>query len=492
VHLDAESEIFGKIDRKFDFIVCREVLEHIENYSALLVQIRKLLKDDGLLILSVPTGFTERLFSLFDPAWAAKSQHVNVFSKKILTQIFDRTRFAITKLERQGFKWALFWLLLSPLRVDHVMGNPKSHRRIVSIALKLVKAVSSLSVLDTLGNYAFPKSYFFYVKKRRPRVLVVYDYPDWILGRWAKQIEIGFCDKLEIMPVSMFECSKDARYTKHLVETADLIHFLLPHCFELFKPLLDNKKVITTINHWMDWSFVSRAAMESDEIMAVSTEWRNKLVAQGVPANRVTVVNCGVEECFFGERAPLLEPSSKTTIGFFGKLDSNEQDRKGTRHFVRLVEHISSSGNSASFRIVIAGQGWRELAGEMRMRGIEVMDFGYVQAEKMPNLYRSVDVYLVLSDVEGGPVTILEAMASNTLVFSTRIGLAADIIQEGETGIIIDAAKPREILSKLMYYRNNPEAAQALRERARRFVRGNMTFAKVLSPLGELYERVLR
>jgi len=48
IHLD-----FLK-DRKFDVIICFEVIEHVANYFQCLKEIRRLLKHDGILIISTP------------------------------------------------------------------------------------------------------------------------------------------------------------------------------------------------------------------------------------------------------------------------------------------------------------------------------------------------------------------------------------------------------------------------------------------------------
>jgi glycosyltransferase involved in cell wall biosynthesis len=52
--------------------------------------------------------------------------------------------------------------------------------------------------------------------------------------------------------------------------------------------------------------------------------------------------------------------------------------------------------------------------------------------------YDAIDVCLVTSRDEGGPRAVLESMASGAPLVSTRVGQAADLVRDGETGWLVD------------------------------------------------------
>lgn len=52
-----------------------------------------------------------------------------------------------------------------------------------------------------------------------------------------------------------------------------------------------------------------------------------------------------------------------------------------------------------------------------------------IKIEDMPNLYSLIDIYLVTSSSEGGPTTLLEALATKTLTLSTDVGCASDFLE---------------------------------------------------------------
>jgi glycosyltransferase involved in cell wall biosynthesis len=98
---------------------------------------------------------------------------------------------------------------------------------------------------------------------------------------------------------------------------------------------------------------------------------------------------------------------------------------------------------------------------------------------------------MMLSDVEGGPVTVAEAMASKCLVFSTNIGLSKDIIQDKQNGVLINNVDYEGIIDKIFYYYNNSELRRSIIENGYDFARNNMTYDKTFEPLRYLYREVI-
>lgn len=67
-------------DASFDKVICSEVLEHIPDYRAALQEIRRVLKPAGLLCISVPRRWPERLcWALSKPYHQARGGHLRIF-----------------------------------------------------------------------------------------------------------------------------------------------------------------------------------------------------------------------------------------------------------------------------------------------------------------------------------------------------------------------------------------------------------------------------
>ncbi|PLW84343.1 SAM-dependent methyltransferase [Kineobactrum sediminis] len=81
-------------DATFDKVICSEVLEHIPDYRAALMEIRRVLKPQGMLCVSVPRRWPERL------CWALRKQyhlvpggHLRIFRRGMLR----------SEIEHRGF-----------------------------------------------------------------------------------------------------------------------------------------------------------------------------------------------------------------------------------------------------------------------------------------------------------------------------------------------------------------------------------------------------
>ncbi|MBS0237767.1 MAG: glycosyltransferase [Proteobacteria bacterium] len=70
---------------------------------------------------------------------------------------------------------------------------------------------------------------------------------------------------------------------------------------------------------------------------------------------------------------------------------------------------------------------------------INLPNLTYVEAsyDDYPRYFGEMDVYVSLSELEGGPIPVIEAMMSNVIPVATRTGFAEDVIDQGGTGYVI-------------------------------------------------------
>jgi len=86
-------------DKKFDFISCLEVIEHIENAENLIKEIKRVLKDNGYLLISTPNyAFVGvRLKILFGFSIPDEGYHFRFFTHKSLIKLLKKEGFKIIK-----------------------------------------------------------------------------------------------------------------------------------------------------------------------------------------------------------------------------------------------------------------------------------------------------------------------------------------------------------------------------------------------------------
>ncbi len=322
--------------------------------------------------------------------------------------------------------------------------------------------------------------------KERPLIAVSYDINGWILQRWAKNIKALNEHKYDFLLFSVHHLKKDPQYYIHLLKDVDLIINLLPYLVSEIKDLTDTP-IINTVHHWVDDDYMRPFVLASEEIITVSSYWKNSLSEVfGYPADKVSLVHCGIEEQFLKEHPPLFKKKKdKITLGFFAKNSSNQKDRKGIRHFLKLIEELKSQNKLSDFRFILSGAGWHQLVKELNSNGADIKYTKYVNDKKMPRLYKSLDYYLMLSDIEGGPATVLESMACKTCVITTNVGLVLDIGKDNDNCIIVNNSDSSGIINKILYYENNQKDKQRLIDNAYQ-IASNMTYEKTFEKFGSI------
>lgn len=68
-------------DASFDKVICSEVLEHIPDYLGVLAEINRVLKPDGVLVVSVPRAWPEEIcWKLSKPYRQVEGGHIRIFN----------------------------------------------------------------------------------------------------------------------------------------------------------------------------------------------------------------------------------------------------------------------------------------------------------------------------------------------------------------------------------------------------------------------------
>lgn len=107
---DAENLAFEK--RSFDFVVCSEVLEHLNHPEKALKSINKILKENGVLVITVPNGFGpySLIFDYFRNKVICKifpritpSGHVQAFTLSKINNLIKEVGFEVLNVNHSDF-----------------------------------------------------------------------------------------------------------------------------------------------------------------------------------------------------------------------------------------------------------------------------------------------------------------------------------------------------------------------------------------------------
>lgn len=127
-------------------------------------------------------------------------------------------------------------------------------------------------------------------------------------------------------------------------------------------------------------------------------------------------------------------PEDLFLAGFVAKSVANPGDRKGVDLLKKVL--IAASSCLPGFAVLIIGSGWSSLAAELEKCGVRAFRKEVSYANETASLYSLMDVLLITSRNEGGPCTLLEAMACGVPVITSQVGHVPEVVKSGESSII--------------------------------------------------------
>jgi len=103
----------------------------------------------------------------------------------------------------------------------------------------------------------------------------------------------------------------------------------------------------------------------------------------------------------------------------------------------------------------------------------------------------AADVYVNPADVEGLPVSILEAMALGIPVVATSVGGVPTVILHDETGLLVEARQPAALATAILGLLDNPSHARQLGAAGRNLVERDYGLETMVRSVEAKYKRVL-
>lgn len=195
----------------------------------------------------------------------------------------------------------------------------------------------------------------------------------------------------------------------------------------------------------------------------------------------------GIREPDWGAR---LGVSGVPLLTFLGRLTRD----KGVH---TLLDAVKLMPSSPPFLVVIAGDGperplvEERLEKEPELRG-RVRYLGTVREDEKPALLSQSRVFVLPSLADIAPITLLEAMASGALCVAAKEGGPAEMLEEGEAGLLVDARDPWDLATTLSRALGAGADEDGLSDRARRKVEEEFSIDRTARDLVALYEGVVR
>ncbi|MGY6649908.1 glycosyltransferase family 4 protein [Wenyingzhuangia sp. IMCC45574] len=223
-------------------------------------------------------------------------------------------------------------------------------------------------------------------------------------------------------------------------------------------------------------------------LIAVSQEIKRKLVSYGAESSKIEVIPCGVDITRFKPDESITRKNQFLSVGRFAV-------KKGPLYTIKAFKEVVKKYPEA--RLIMAGSKgglYPECVKLVEALGIEknINFTGVLKPTEVSELMKSSIAFVQHSitapngDMEGTPVSIMEASASCLPIISTKHGGINDVVVHGVTGFLVDEKDVEGMSNYMLRLYEDRKEAEELGEKARIHIKENYLQSKQIEKINNL------
>lgn len=261
-------------------------------------------------------------------------------------------------------------------------------------------------------------------------------------------------------------------------------------------------KLVTTVHGWVHHTWktpfyylLDRWCLRRyDHVICVSNDLYEKCLALGVPESRCSLIVNAIDTMQYRRvmkveeaKAKLGFPAHRVVIGACGRLSPE-------KNFVGLIRVVAELlKKNVPISLFIAGDGpirdslQRQINATGFTEHIRLLGF----RDDIMDFYQGLDIFVLNSLREGLPNVVLEAMAYEVPVISTRVAGVPRLITNGYDGILIDIKNDLELKLRLEKLIEDFDYRRMLGENGNYTIKAQYSFGVRMKKIRDIYEKIL-
>lgn len=256
-----------------------------------------------------------------------------------------------------------------------------------------------------------------------------------------------------------------------------------------------------TEHYAMTHALEMQAANQADHVFAITEAIRDIVVHAGIPAKKITVIPNAVNVDDFQPREPDFELkrelgyADETVVGFVGSFAAYE----GLDDLLRATAMLHQTGHT-SLRLLLVGDGaamqsLQALSAELKLDHIATFT-GRVAHDQVARYYSLMHICAYprkgsrVCEVVS-PLKPFEAMAMQKAVIVSSVAALAEMVREGETGLIHTKDSWESLADRLRLLLADSERITHLGVNARKWVQEHRTWNTIADRVDAVYKRLL-
>ena len=331
--------------------------------------------------------------------------------------------------------------------------------------------------------------------------VVVFDraVKDKVYPYFYKNVKVDASPNIHAPGISAFTSSV-AAMCKSLLVKPDLIHIHAEgSCFAIPLAKFFKVPVVVTV-HGLDWQRrkwgkVARSVIKlseaicakyADEIITLNkydqqyfwkTYHRNTILLP----NGVTVMS----PSFLCEELRNLGLKDSQYFLFLGRI----VPEKNVDKLITAFESIQTD-----FKLVIAGgssdsNNYYQHVLNLAKQDSRILTLGFVEGDRINQLFSNAYIYILPSEIEGHPLSLLEAASSGCCCLTSDIKQLDGIL--GDSSLVFSLSDSNSLKESLMWALDNPKVVGELGNRARNYVVNNYNWDLIAELTLDIYTSVI-
>ncbi len=213
------------------------------------------------------------------------------------------------------------------------------------------------------------------------------------------------------------------------------------------------------------------------------------LRSAGLPPQELTVIPNGLTDEFFAAVSPALPRDAETfNIGMISRMNDPSK-----RHdaFLRVAARLAPRFPKLQF--ILAGDGPLRPDLERLAESLGLSDRAVFMGDHrdIPAVLASLDVSVLPSASESLSNVILESMAAGIPVIAMCVGGNPELIQHGETGLLVRDGDENQLAAAIEVFATQPDLRKHCGSKARENAKAHCSIRRVAARYQELYRELL-
>ena len=277
----------------------------------------------------------------------------------------------------------------------------------------------------------------------------------------------------------------------------DVVHFHAEGpCAMLWLPKMLGKRCIATI-HGIDWQRAKWGGFASKYIKfgeKIAAKYADEIIVLSEAVQKYFVDTYGRKTVFIPNGVNRPIPRSPQLIKKKYGLDKDGYilflgrlvPEKGITYLIEAFKEVTTDK-----KLVIAGGSSDTDAFMQELKKIaegdnRIVFTGFVQGQMLEELYSNAYVYTLPSDLEGMPLSLLEAMSYGNCCLTSDIAECAEVVED--KALVFKKSDVDDLKEKLQYVCDNPDAVKKLKDGAADFICSKYNWDDVVEQTLKLYQ----